>query len=878
MSTVVQAANPLPFLLEEERHGDHQATEAILLTFNVDLGFFEARALGACMSAGARVCVVADASVWSPDPYAARLAGRDYHVGLAVSPGAFHPKLIAVVGPKRALVAVGSGNLTMGGWQHNAETWTVFRADADQAPRALVGIADVLRDISSSLDPIASDALVRVAREIRGLVDRCAHVTDTGHRIIASTQGSIITQLPEGGAKEVWLYAPFHDPHGKGVAAVLQRLRPQRATVMVQPGLTVVVPEALERSLEDSGVAWQVAADGENAAGQPQIYRHGKLIEWTTWTGDRFALTGSPNLSYAALVAHADHGNTELAVLSPIIETLFPPVTPLTVAEVPLVQINPLEARDVDQQGSPIVLSAVLTDEGIQLTLARPLSIPATLEVSLRADTPDTWTALGSVAAEIKTPIVSTLTPIPSNSRVRLYDHANESYSPLMYVTDPHQVAQRRVTTRVSSRTASLTPADLWGEDLTILNALASDLADLAAAVAATKTPSGSATGPEGTKDARDPAQDTDTSPWLWLQTAAHHGPGLAAFALGMPAPPATAETENLGWIDQLVNDTEAELIEDTAEYVEADENTPTDSPTAVAPVHTWESDAVRRERRRRIEKWTPLVSAVPVASSLIVLRLTLVWWSVGDWDEDDPQPHHLVVSMLEEIADRDVDASQQLEECIASLGAVALTMLEDRIDPTNLNETTLAFYRARDKLSYLGLAAQENHVEAYCNFLRMPSGLPLDPDHVMDRIRSWMAEDPLADVVEAVEYEGHTVTRVSARLLRIEGTFSNPEQIAVRAVDRVDDSDLPIGVWAISDRGGWAFVAWDRPDLIRVTQANGRPMQWRHQRLTPLLGPASSSQPDGLRGLVKHGPLIKRFPIADDMLGGLGVIDPTPS
>ena len=31
MSTVVQAANPLPFLLEEERHGDHQATEAILL-------------------------------------------------------------------------------------------------------------------------------------------------------------------------------------------------------------------------------------------------------------------------------------------------------------------------------------------------------------------------------------------------------------------------------------------------------------------------------------------------------------------------------------------------------------------------------------------------------------------------------------------------------------------------------------------------------------------------------------------------------------------------------------------------------------------------------------------------------------------------------
>lgn len=106
-----------------------------------------------------------------------------------------------------------------------------------------------------------------------------------------------------------------------------------------------------------------------------------------------------------------------------------------------------------------------------------------------------------------------------------------------------------------------------------------------------------------------------------------------------------------------------------------------------------------------------------------------------------------------------------------------------------------------------------------------MPSELPLDPDRVMDRIRSWMAEDPLADVVEAVEYEGHTVTRVSARLLRIEGAFSNPEQIAVRAVGRVENSKLPVGAWAISDRGGWAFVAGDRPDLILVTQYAGHPI-----------------------------------------------------
>ncbi len=45
----------------------------------------------------------------------------------------------------------------------------------------------------------------------------------------------------------------------------------------------------------------------------------------------------------------------------------------------------------------------------------------------------------------------------------------------------------------------------------------------------------------------------------------------------------------------------------------------------------------MRRARRHRMVKWSDKVNAVPLTSSLIVLRLALVWWSVGDWDDDDP-------------------------------------------------------------------------------------------------------------------------------------------------------------------------------------------------------------------------------------------------
>ena len=160
-------ASPLPFLFEEDRHGDRQAREALFCTFNADLGYFERTVLGVTQSAGARVTVVGDGRISDPDPRAARNAGTRYVHGLAVtgSGAAFHSKVTVIAGSERAMVAIGSGNLSPGGWHLNEETWTVATADREGCPAIVTQVAAWLRTLDQvcAITPQAVQGIGRTA-------------------------------------------------------------------------------------------------------------------------------------------------------------------------------------------------------------------------------------------------------------------------------------------------------------------------------------------------------------------------------------------------------------------------------------------------------------------------------------------------------------------------------------------------------------------------------------------------------------------------------------------------------------------------------------------------------------------------------------------
>jgi hypothetical protein len=168
------------------------------------------------------VTVVGDARVSVPDPRAIRQAGRSYLAGLAVMPGAFHPKVVILTGARRCLVAIGSGNTTLPGWQNNAELWTVFRGTADAAPTAVHTVAAWLRALPAHVrfSRGVADALRAAAEQLGSFP-----VTDEGPLVLSNLQRPLLDALPEGPVDELRVSAPFHDP---GAAAAADRRVPAR--------------------------------------------------------------------------------------------------------------------------------------------------------------------------------------------------------------------------------------------------------------------------------------------------------------------------------------------------------------------------------------------------------------------------------------------------------------------------------------------------------------------------------------------------------------------------------------------------------------------------------------------------------------------------
>lgn len=875
---VTTAANPMPYLFAEERHGDRQATEAMLLTFNADLSFFEARALGLCQATGARVTILADAGVWDPDPRGTRSAGRGYHLGLVSTRGAFHPKVVVVVGPKRAVVAIGSGNLTMSGWQSNAETWTVFTGDTTTAPAALTTVVELLDDLTGMVDPVARSGLSRTATELSALLGRSV-LDDTGHRILTSFRAPILTQLPAGPVDDVRMYAPFHDPDCAGVAAALARFQPRTATVMVQPGATVINPRALRDSLAGSGARWDVVADAEQAT-RTGHYRHGKIIEWTTGN-ERWALTGSPNLSRAALLHAVPAGNHEVAVLSPLNTSLFPQESPLVLGDIPCVTI-PLSRHTAGVPALPGLLAAFLVPGGVQLALSAPLQAPATLQISYLRDAPEEWSDVATVPANHDALMLADV-EVPASSRVRLVTSTEHGLrvGKLVYVTDPERAQSRLAATRLSK--AHRAPArDFWGDDIELLQALSEDLAQLASDAAATRAPGsgGRRTEEDGAETGEShPRRDTDKTPWLWIldQAITNHGAELAAFGLGLPTPPRGDDGTRLGWIDLLTDDKTAALESDTAEAADAEEQD--DNPDQEeGPAHDRDTEEHKQARRRRSEEWSTKAGLVPLSSRLVALRLVLVYWSGGNWKDSDLGPHRIVARLLRSLTSGATPTD--LEPRIGSLTAVAMAMMRDRTDLTTRNEGALLFTRLRDELGYLTLAADPDLVAEYTRFQRTPSRQAMQPDHVMKHLRVLQNEDPLSDTIANLEDSGYRVERPSNRLILVRGDFDNPELVALQAVGYAERHS-PVGVWAVSDDGDWAFMSWNKPDLIRATHVVGAPTRWLHQRFTGLVGPAAlyerRFQNDGLQRVVRHGRLTQIFPEAIEALTRLGLARPDP-
>ncbi|MFI5490554.1 hypothetical protein [Micromonospora echinaurantiaca] len=886
---VVTVPSPLPYIFAEEKHADRQAREALFCTFNADLGFFERAVLGVTQATGARVTVVGDLRMSNPDPRAARNAGTRYVHGLAVPPTAgraFHPKLTVIVGPARAPVAVGSGNLSVGGWHLNAETWTIAAADRDRCPRLVVDAAEWLRSVARlcAISPPAADAMGRTAAALEALSG--GQVVDTGHRLVHTSDAPIIDQLPVTPVECLRLYAPFHDARAEAIQELALRLAPARVTLAVQSGhRTVVQPEAIARVIGDLGIDLEVVEDRHRS------YRHGKLVEAIGYDGACWTLTGSPNLSSAALLKPvADGGNVELAVLARPSAPLFPGGVPIRLDEVPAVRIS--TTNHVDTATGATLLAATRAAGGLHLTFAHPTPCPVRIVASAHTDF-DTWADVGAVPEGAVHHIIAGV-DLPGGSRVRTVwtEHGVTRDGNLVFVTDPARTMHRLSD---EPRGSAQGPIDLLA-DARLAERWLHGVRQLAAARASIALPAvGKTGGPadESETSTGTPKLDTDPEDWPRYSDDAKSRLGAAMFhfSLGGFAALSAATTsygsDLLQPTDLLSDERAAGLDGDDANTVNDDIDPSTGQNAELGGSRNADDESdpnddnderalheLRRVGRALTRAVRVDLAHLPAIDRLAVGTLVLVGVELGAWETPNGEQGWItVLAQVVETLDL-YDMPAAIEANVASVAAVALYLIRDHLPTAGRPAEYLRYEEAAERAAHLVVAADATLVADYAEAISNSRGFPIDPDDVMRTAAMIVHDDPLATAIDKLEDRrpAWRVNRHADTALHVGGTFTNPFHAAAEALDAIDGAGV-VAVWATGANGRWAIAARAADDLIRVEQRDGA-VRWWHYRLT-MLGDATRIARDNelaSRVRINHGPLNRPFPEALTLLARAGV------
>lgn len=425
---------------------DQPYTHALFLSFSTSLPFFESDILGLLRRAGVSTTVITDRRAYAPDARAVHAAGQHYAVGLPGNGQLFHPKVMLFTGPDQALAAVGSGNLTLSGWYLNTETLTVIQGSRTRgcAPE-LLDLARWLQQLPEKLGlgAYATSHVHRCAAQVQSLSSN-----DVPRRftLLGNLERPIIGQLPREPVEELRLYSPFHEFSGNSFDELLQLSQSRLVRVAIDPSTTVIDPASLLARAQARGVAIrfeELTAQTRNDSGNRLLrYNHGKVIEAVDAGHVQWTLTGSPNVSTAALLRTAATGNCELAVLSRGPESLYPGGG-RELAENQLVRREQgpgrfeehLPAKDLDD----LVTEVRLDGASLVIQFSHPLTHATQVQVSPLSDGPEEFLDADLLPPGCFTYDVSLRPEWGRRLRVRLV--RDNHFGPTHFLIEPSRVA-----------------------------------------------------------------------------------------------------------------------------------------------------------------------------------------------------------------------------------------------------------------------------------------------------------------------------------------------------------------------------------------------------------------------------------------------------
>lgn len=786
-------SSPLDLLGQEE-----QAREVLLLSFTMNLEFWERYALSVARGLGARVTVVGDAAMVEAAPGHVRFAGITYLDGRAICKGggAFHPKLLVIAAEDYATAAIGSGNTTLSGWHDNAELWTVLRGDKDGAPATFASLASWLRALPTSvrLSPRVEQSLGNVAELLEQLP-----ATEPGPQLLTTLNQPILEQLPlEAGVDELVVASPFYDRRGRALQELLERLEPQQTRLFLQPRDLVADGGILAALLSDY--------DGQAETIDSGRYYHGKLIEWAVG-GHRFALIGSPNLSWPALGQTVDDGgNCELALLSEITSSLGPPSGGNFERE----QLAAI-VFDARFEAPPalVLLGVLRAPDRIAITLGRALEEAGVLEYLVGT----AW----EPAAAVPPGMDDVELEVALDAGVAVRVRRGELVSNVCFVADP----SRFTRTRVEHLGRVRTDEEGVFRDPSIADAFAHDLAELRQFLVQAPTSGGGSGGRAGGSGG---GQISFTSWEEYLDACeAHLGERLLAYGLALPALGSGEGRREEGGIGTLDDDTaeEAVGVDGGPGSGAAEASDGTGTPGADDEAHPAPRfDSLTAHQRRRYERWcerlAELAPQLPYAGRLIALRLILDAVRGGLFSRRDVWLP-LVAAATGAIGVGG-EAFEQERSRAASLAAVALAAMRGQLSRYGeWEQLRFPYEDAVDAVTPLLPYAEPDAIERYAAPLEPFFGPGVQPTAVDELLDSLLEPDPIAETVRLVGEElGLSAERHGNVIELNDPVRGDPRRILLSIISLCEKTTVAVKTpdWV---NGQQALAVWRAPELVLI-------------------------------------------------------------
>ena len=423
---------------------------ALFLTYDFDPVFFERVVLRDLWAGGTGdVLVIADSSRINAtvDRWTSGLIhlGRRYQLLRAAANGAFHPKVILRAGTSGAVVWIGTGNLTFGGWAGNREmsaAWRLGDSDATWV-RSLMEQMDVWcpgtadHDVPERLRRLPSIESV-VASPVRG----AATVLVSRHGNSLSSQ--VARRWVERRFSEARILTGSTDRDGAFLRWLHDSFGVERSSVVVDPRNSSFDPSSLAKLPMEVRIL---------EAGLPAPL-HAKVC-WLSGPDGSAAIMGSANCSWSAWVRDpAAGGNIEVvAVYDAAPQELVDEISSLFDETKVFLPLPP--ATDATDSYAPRVRYPVseitLSSHDCQLRVHFSRDVPLTSTVTVEIDgtvvechpqqsASSTWSAVVSLEESRRTRF-ATLTTVSGADRAKeIQRHWVNSQEDLVHAADGRQI------------------------------------------------------------------------------------------------------------------------------------------------------------------------------------------------------------------------------------------------------------------------------------------------------------------------------------------------------------------------------------------------------------------------------------------------------